>query len=185
MRTMRRETLAGAALAAVLLFAHESCARADEISISLATDVTGLAGDTIAVFGNLTNNTSNTLYLGNDAINLTAPSTVVTAADDIILNGLLGSGLTSIAAGTTLDHVDLFSVQLLQGPSAFGGNSFALFGGTDAVGCATGASDCITQLGSANFSVSISVPTPLPATGWLLLSGLGGLGALIRRIRGA
>ncbi len=54
-------------------------------------------------------------YFGNDAINLTAPSTVATASDDIILNGLLGTGPTSIAAGVTLRNVDLLSVQILGG----------------------------------------------------------------------
>ena len=183
MRTGELKALACAAVA--MLLGHASLARASEVSISLSTAITGLPGDTITVFGNLTNDTANTLYFGNDAINLAAPSTVATAADDIILDGLLGTGPTSLAAGATLDDVDLFSVQLLTAPAAFGGNSFTLFGGTDAAGCSSGASDCTAELGSTGFSVNISSPpVPLPAAGWLLLSGMGGLLGVSKMRRG-
>ncbi|MGO9991143.1 MAG: VPLPA-CTERM sorting domain-containing protein [Steroidobacteraceae bacterium] len=184
MRTKRLDTIiTGALLGALLLLGRTSFAHADEISISAPT-VTGSPGDTITVFGNLTNNTSNALYFGNDAVNLTAPSTVATASDDIILNGLLGTGPTSIAAGATLTSVDLFSVQILGGSGTYSGNSFQLIGGTDAVGCANGSSDCNNLLGTANFSIYVA-PVPVPAAGWLMLSGLGGLAAMVRKKRAA
>lgn len=171
----------GAALAAAVFFGHSSFAHADIVTISLTTDVTGAAGNTITVFGNLTNTTSSTQYFGNDAINLTAPPSVATASDDIILNGLLGSGPVSIAAGATLTNVDLFSVQFLSGSGIYTGNTFQLIGGTDGVGCANGAADCNTLLGTATFSLTETSPVPLPAAAWLMVSGLGGLVAMTRK----
>jgi hypothetical protein len=157
--------MVGVTLAAMLLLGHASIGRADDVSISLSTTITGSPGSVLTVFGSLTNNTSNTLYFGSDAIDLTAPGTVATASDDIILNGLLGSGPSSIAAGAVLTDVELFSVKLLGGPGVYSGNTFNLFGGTDGAGCASGASDCASPLGSAAFSVivkagSASVPEP-------------------------
>jgi hypothetical protein len=176
MSSKRPEAILGTAFAMVILLGHSSLGRADMVSISINTPVTGSPGTDITVFGNLTNNTTSTQYFGNDAINLTAPSTVATASDDIILNGLLGSGPASIAAGATLTNVDLFTVQIVGGSGTFAGNTFQLIGGTDATGCANGASDCNTLLGTANFSVNVPASVPLPAAVWLLISGLAGLG---------
>src|SRR5580692_9529542 len=161
MQTALTKVFLGALLGASLSVLAPS-AQADTVSVSLVTDVTGPAGSTITVFGNLTNTTSSTQYFGNDAINLTAPSTVATASDDIILNGLFGTAPTSIAAGATLSNVDLFSVQILGGSGTYSGNTFQLIGGTDAVGCANGAADCNNLLGTANFSLNVA-PVPLPA----------------------
>jgi hypothetical protein len=173
MSTRRFDIVVSATLATLLL-GVASLTHADTVTISLVTNVTGPAGSTITVFGNLTNTTTGTQYFGNDAINLTAPSSVATASDDIILNGLLGTGPTSIGAGATLSNVDLFSVQILGGAGTYAANSFQLFGGTDAVGCANGAADCNNLLGTANFSLGVTA-VPVPAAGWLFLSGVGGL----------
>jgi hypothetical protein len=164
----------GAILTMLVLLTPASPGHASEIAVSIATPVVGPPGSTIAVFGSLTNNTANTLYFGNDAVDLTAPTTIATGSDDLIVNGLLGSGPTSIAGGATLSSVDLFSIQILGGSGSYPGNSFQLFGGTDAAGCASGASDCTNQLGVANFSLSVT-PVPVPAAAWLMLSGIGGL----------
>jgi hypothetical protein len=177
---MKRLATIFSATLAILLLGYVSVAQADQVTISLVTDITGSGGSTITVFGNLTNTTASTQYFGNDAINLTVPSTVATASDDIILNGLFGAGPTSIAAGTTLSNVDLFSVQILGGSGAYTGNTFQLIGGTDAVGCSNGAPDCNNLLGTANFSINVA-PVPLPAAAWLMLSGLGGLAATARK----
>jgi hypothetical protein len=181
MSSKRLKAILGTALVILILLGHSPLSRADMVTISIITPVTGSPGTDITVFGNLTNNTSSTQYFGNDAINLTAPSTVASASDDIILNGLLGTGPTSIAAGATLTGVDLFTVQLLGGFGTFTGNTFQLIGGTDAVGCANGASDCNTLLGTANFSVNVPSAVPLPAAVWLLISGLGWLGVFARK----
>ena len=173
-----------AALAAALLLSQALSVRADEVSIAITTDISGAPGSTITVFGNLTNNTTATQYFGNDAINLTAPDTVATASDDIILNGLLGNGPTSVAAGAMLTDVDLFSVQILAGSGTYSGNSFQLVGGTDAAGCVNGAVDCTTLLGTGNFALTVA-PVPLPSTNWLLLSGVGALFGLTYRRRRA
>jgi hypothetical protein len=177
----RFETIVAAAFATlILLLGCTALATADEVSISLVTDVTGSAGSTITVFGNLTNTTASTQYFGNDAINLTAPSAAASASDDIILNGLFGTQPTSIAGGATISDVDLFSVQIFGGSGTYTGNNFQLFGGTDAVGCENGASDCDNVLGTAKFSMNVA-PVPLPATAWLMLCGLGGVAAMARR----
>lgn len=178
----RLETLA--LLAGIALLGHAALGHADEVSITLTTDVTGSSGNALTVFGDLTNSTTSTQYFGSDAINLTAPPTVATASDDLILNGLFGLGPTSIAAGTTLDNVDLFSVQFLGGSGTYTGNTFQLFGGTDAVGCADGSPDCTTLLGTGGFQLTVAptVPSvPEPSTGWLLLSGIGLIGLWRRR----
>src|ERR1035437_5102070 len=168
-------SLSIAFLAAMLSIGQACVAYADSISISLSPPVTGSPGDSITVFGSLTNTTSSTLYFGSDAINLTAPGTVATATDDIIVNGLFDLGPTSIAAGATLDNVDLFSVQLLSGTATYSGNSFELIGGTDVAGCQTGATDCTTLLGGTTFSINVAAPTPVPepSSTLLIVSGIG------------
>jgi hypothetical protein len=180
-RNSCRKVGVGVALAGVMFLGHASFARADMVSISLTTNVTGSSGTILTVFGNLTNTTSSTQYFGNDSINLTAPPSVATASDDVILNGLFGAGPVSIAAGATLTNVDLFSVQFLSGAGNYSGNTFQLLGGTDAVGCANGAADCNTLLGTTTFSLTETSTVPLPAAAWLLVSGLGTLGAIARK----
>jgi len=181
MRTPQCLNVLGAAsLTALLLLSGASVGHADEVSISIPSDVMGAPGNTITVFGTLTNTTSDTQYFGSDAINLTAPASAANGSDDLIINGLLGGGPTSIAPGATLTDVDLFSVQFLSGSGTYAGNTFQLFGGTDAVGCANGAADCNNLLGTGNFSLQVS-SVPIPGAVWLLVSGLAGLGLFARR----
>ena len=180
----RLKFLAIAVFLAAVVFCSASSVWADDITLSLTTAVTGPAGSVITVYGDLTNNTSGTLYFSDDAINLAAPSTVATAADDIILNGLLALGPASIGANSTLDGVDLFTIQLLGGAGTYAGNLFDLFGGTDPVACSSGTLGCDTQLGGTSFSFDVTSPTLTPEPSTLLLLGLGltSLGFLRRKV---
>lgn len=184
MRARGRPKLLVIALFVVaVLLSSTSSAWADDITISLTTVVSGLAGSSITVFGNLTNNTSGTLYFSDDAINLASPIGVATAADDLIVNGLLGLEPTAINANSTLDNVDLFTISLLGVPGTYAGNLFDLIGGTDPVACSVGTVGCDTNLGSTQFSFDITSPTPAPEPSTLLLlaSGFAILGFLRRK----
>ncbi len=172
-----------AALLSALLFSLAAPMRADDITIQLTTSITGPVGDTITVFGNLTNNTSNTLDFGDDAINLAAPASVASAVDDLITNGFVG-GPTSIAPNATLGNVDLFTISLLGGAGTYAGNAFDLIGGTDPVACSLGTTGCDQDLGGTTFSFDVAAPTPTPepATLLLLAPGFASLGLLRKRL---
>lgn len=159
--------LVGAALLSLPFLFAASTAHADALTISLSTAISGNGGDAITVFGNLTNNSLDTLYFSDDS--LTFNSTEITGSDDIILNGFFGLGPTSIAPGTILDAVDLFTIQIAGGasPGVYPNNLFDLIGGTDPVACAAGTDGCDSDLGELNFAVTVNgapAGTPEPAT---------------------
>jgi PEP-CTERM motif-containing protein len=156
-----------------LCLSSASPARADDITLSLTTDITGPVGSTITVYGDMTNTTSNDLYFSDEALNLPVPSTVATGAGDVILNGLLFAGPTMIGAGSTLDNVDLFTIQLLGGAGTYSGNLYDLIGGTDPLACSIGTVGCDTDLGSTSFSFNVTSPTAVPEPSSLLLLGSG------------
>ncbi|MGH9739187.1 MAG: PEP-CTERM sorting domain-containing protein [Candidatus Acidiferrales bacterium] len=159
-------------LMAALVFALATPLRADDVSVSLTTNITGPVGSSVTVFGDVTNDTSSTLYFSDDAMNIAAPGTLASAADDLIINGFLGLEPTSIAPNSTA-NLDLFTMSLLGGSGDYTGNSFVLIGGTDAVACSSGTIGCDTQLGSTAFDFSVGTLVPTPEPGTLLLMGIG------------
>ncbi len=162
MRVNRKALLIVTAAALCALTMCPTRAHADEVSISLATAISGPGGDTITVFGNLTNNTSSTLSFGGDSF--TINSTAFTATDDIILNAAFFGGPSSIAANGTMSNVDLFTIQIVNGaPQLYVNNFFDLFDSSGAT------------LGTLNFSVDVtgSSPLPTPESGTLLPFALG------------
>jgi hypothetical protein len=185
MRANRKALLILATAALCALTMCPTRAHADAVSISLATAISGPGGDTITVYGNLTNNTSSALFFSNDSF--TINSTAFTASDDIILNAAFFGGPSSIAANGTLSNVDLFTIQIVNGsPQIYVNNFFGLIGGSDATACSMGTTGCDTQLGTLNFSVDVTAPvaTPEPGTLLQLALGLGALALGFRRWRG-
>ncbi len=100
-----------------------------------------------------------------------SPSGVAAAGDDIITNGLLGLGPTAVAANSSLDNVDLFTIQLLGSRGSYAGNQFQLIRGTDPIACSFGTVGCNTDLGNASFlfEATSSTPVAVPEQGGLLL----------------
>jgi hypothetical protein len=174
----------GAATLLLISLAATPLARADSVDISVAQTIAGSAADTIAVFGNLTNNSFGTLYFSNDSF--TVNTTAFTATDDLIFNGFFLLGPSSIDTGSTLTNVDLFTVQIAPGatPGVYTGNFFDLIGGSDPVACGIGTAGCNFDLGNASFSVTVNGPitaTPEPGTILLLTAGLAGIGLFRKR----
>lgn len=176
--------LVGAALLSLLSLAAASTAHADALTISLSAAISGNGGDSITVFGDLTNNSFDTLYFSDDS--LTFNSTAITGFDDIIINGLFGLGPTSIDAGATLDAVDLFTIQIADGatPGLYADNLFDLIGGIDPVACSVGTDGCDSDLGELNFAVTVNgsiATTPEPTPLSLLALGLPFIAGLRKR----
>ncbi|MGH9599931.1 MAG: PEP-CTERM sorting domain-containing protein [Terracidiphilus sp.] len=171
------------ALAALLLCACLAPrAFADDVTIANLTAISGQPGDSITVYGDLTNNSSSTLYFNNDAINLSVDASVATASDDLITNAILGFGPASMDPGDSITGVDLFTLNLAGGSGVYTGNTFDLYGGT-----CLGPEDCNDQLGGGVFSFEVNnpggnpAPTPEPATFWLLAGGLFAAAFFVRR----
>lgn len=149
-------------------------AAADDITIANLTAISGAPGDTITVYGDLTNNTGDALYFSDDAINLSVDGSVASASDDLIVNAFLGFGPTEVDPGSPLTGVDLFTIQLSGGSGFYTGNTFDLYGGDDYDACSAGTDGCDNQLGGAVFTFDVTggsnpqiTPEPEP---WLLLA---------------
>jgi len=184
MNTQLTKYLIGAAALLLISLAATPLARADAVDISVTQTIAGSAGDTITVFGNLTNNSFGTLYFSNDSF--TVNTTAFTATDDLILNGFFLLGPASIDSGVTLTGVDLFTVQIASGatPGVYTGNFFDVIGGPDPVASGIGTAGCNFDLGNTPFSVTVNGPstaTPEPGTFLLLTLGFVGLGLFRKR----
>lgn len=185
MNTNVSRYLLGAVALILISLAATPLARADAVTVSITQAIVGSAGNTITVFGNLTNNSFGTLYFSNDSLTVNSPA--FTATDDIILNGFFLLGPTSINSGATLSNVDLFTVQILPraNPGVYTGNFFDLIGGSDPLACGAGTTGCNFDLGNSSFTVTVNGPvkqTPEPTTFLLLAAGLAGLAIARKRL---
>jgi hypothetical protein len=144
--------------------------------VLVKSDVTVAPTATEADFyATIYNPSSATIFLNGDSAQT---SSALLSVDDSPFN--LNAPL-SLGAGQRTGPFELFAVDLLS-PSipagTYGGNVFSILGGSDG--------GAINDLADAQFSVTITAsPVPLPATAWLLLSGLAAIGALTRKSRAA
>ncbi|HEV2104042.1 MAG TPA: PEP-CTERM sorting domain-containing protein [Candidatus Acidoferrum sp.] len=176
-RITRNKFIICAGLLALLCALLSPGVRADgtglgDVTITLPS-ISGNAGDTITVLGNLTNNSANTLDFGGDFV--TPNSTAISGFGDVFFNGLLGFGPSSIGGNSTLTDVDLFTIFIAAGaaPGSYDLNFYDLLGGIDPA-CNLDPTQCGVQLGSVQFTVNVqgAVPTPEPGTLLLLATGL-------------
>jgi hypothetical protein len=174
-----------AVLAAMICVWISPAARADDLTITVAP-VSGLAGSTIIVGGNVTNTSNETDYLSADE--LTNLSSVVDGADstaDVAFNAFLNDTTVQIAAGQTIPFVDLFTITILASapPGSDSGDTYVWLGGSDP-SCALGG--CTQQLGLASFHVDVLTPATIPEPGTLGLMAVGllalGLGAFCQKL---
>jgi hypothetical protein len=148
--------LAAAGLLALLCTLWTPAVRADALEITLPT-ITGSAGDTIVVFGDLTNTGSSTLFFGTDTLNINPGNgAALQGTADLALNALLGIGPSFIGT-SPLTAVDLFTIFIAAdaAPGVYTVNSYNVTGGSDP-GCADGT--CGTLLGNVSFDVTVTGP---------------------------
>ena len=179
-----------AGLTALLCVLLSPAAKADgtglgDVTITLPT-ISGSAGDSIVVLGNLTNSSSNTLDFTDDFVSVINP-TALTAFGDVFFNSLLDAGPGSIDGNSTLTSVDLFTILIASdaAPGLYDQISYVLEGGPDtSCNVIVDPSLCRVQLGRVNFTVDVqgAVPTPEPGTLMLLASGLLAVLVVIRRV---
>jgi len=155
--------------------------RADDLSITLDAPIVGTAGQTITVFGDITNNTSNTIYFVDESLTFSDPSSL-SGSGDVIVNGIFGVGPASVDPGTPQTGVDLFTLLIdpAAAPGVYNFNYYNLIGSTDPA-CTT--DSCAGSPGTLQFSVTVNSPvtTPEPGSLALLASGLLAGLFLIRR----
>jgi hypothetical protein len=152
-----------------LLLLAALCSSASSINITLSSPIVlASPGDTVVVSGIVSNTTMQTVYL--NSISVTLAGQLSTDINPFFLGPISVNALDS-----TLPF-DFFSVSVADpytdplGPVL---GSFTLFGGVD--------SFSMDIIGSSPFE--INVQTPEPATGGMLLLGLGAAAFLARRYR--
>jgi hypothetical protein len=161
----------------VLATLGTAVAKADDITITFdQPNQTVVAGQTIELFGTITNNTANTIFLNSDDLNLNGLSFTVT---DQFFNNVPISLAPSGQSGDSSGDIELFDVTvsapLLDAAGVYSG-TYTLFGGTDG--------DGQDNLGSAAFSVTTTSPVPEPSSIYLLMGGvLATLVPVWRRVR--
>lgn len=172
-RILKSKFLINAALLVLLCALLSPGARADGVLTITLPTISGSAGDTIPVLGNLTNNSADTLDFGGDFV--VPNNTAISGSGDVFFNGLLGFGPSSIGGNSTLTDVDLFTIFIAAGaaPGSYDLNFYDLLGGIDPA-CNLDPTQCGVQLGSVQFTVNVqgAVPTPEPGTLLLLATGL-------------
>ena len=155
-----------------------AAAKADTITITFdQPNQTAVAGDTLEFFGTITNNTSSTIYLNLDALNLSGLSF---STNDQFFNTVPISLDPSGQPGDSSGDIELFDVTVsspLADPAGLYSGTYTLLGGTD--------SDGQDVLSTANFSVTTTAPStvPEPSSIVLLLSGILTAGVPISRMR--
>jgi hypothetical protein len=143
-------------LCTLMLAAFSAAAKADEITITFdQPNQAGSEGQTIQFFGTITNNTSGTVFLNSDDLNLGGLSL---ATNDLFF----ANAPISLGPDSNSGDIELFDVTVsnpLIDPAATYLGSYDLVGGPDG--------NAADVLGSASFSVTT---TPEPSAIYLLLS---------------
>jgi len=148
-----------------------AAAKADEITITFdQPNQTGSEGQTLQFFGTITNNTSGTVFLNSDDLNLDGLS--LATNDLFFVNAPI-----SLAPDSNSGDIELFDVTVsnpLVDPAATYLGSYDLLGGPDG--------NAADVLGSASFSVTT---TPEPSAIYLLLSVIAATAIIASRGRRA
>jgi len=175
MKTSLRSLKLAAIFATTLATLGTAAAKADTLTIAFDQPTqSAAAGATLEFFGTITNDTTSTIFLNSDDLNLSGLSFAV---NDQFFNTVP----VSLAAGASSDDIELFDVTLsdpLQdAPSIYSG-TYGLFGGDSG--------DAQDNLAAQSFSVTSAPatnPVPEPSTLCLLLSGLSVLAPIASKVR--
>ena len=169
--------LTAAGLLAVLCMLAGPAVRADDLSISLDSPIVGNPGDSITVYGDITNNTSSTIYFVDEGLTFNDPSTL-SGFGDVIFNAIFFSGPASVDPGPPITGVDLFTLNIdpAAAPGVYDLNYYDLLGSSDP--------DCTQDIcsgstGTLAFSVTVLGPVTSPEPGSLALLASGLLVGLL------
>jgi hypothetical protein len=152
-----------------------AAAKADTITITFdQPNQVALPGTTVEFFGTLTNNTTSTIFLNGDALNLNGSS--FTTNDLFFANAPF-----FLAPGANSGDIELFDVSVtspLIDPAGFYTGTYSLLGGIDGNG------QDVLETNPATFSVDTAPatsPVPEPASIALLLTGASTLLPIARK----